>query len=315
VFNLGRVPGVGTHVQAWFVEPGFFSGQPGYDPQPIGGAFVDLDDRTRPGSHAVVELDRPWVIPATVSGHNCLMASVDCIADPWSRSFDANHDRHVGQRNLEIAVGAQTITPLLGLLGARVPDGGALEVLHAGAAVGPLLASLTGGRLTDANGASLPVLAADAARLNHGVPSDVGRHLLTALREGTRAMVVPSDVLAAAVQPQDARTPIGRREAASGRSRRHAEAKANPFGPDGTAVRALRGLDTAAAERLALVGGPDALAELLPGAFRRMLDVADLDATSIAAALGGAKGAAHLLRFVATDAAGELIGGYSIVLA
>jgi hypothetical protein len=46
-----------------------------------------------------------------------------------------------------------------------------------------------------------------------------------------------------------------------------------------------------------------------------MLDVADLDATSIAAALGGAKGAAHLLRFVATDAAGELIGGYSIVVA
>jgi hypothetical protein len=46
-----------------------------------------------------------------------------------------------------------------------------------------------------------------------------------------------------------------------------------------------------------------------------MLAIGDLRAQSIAAALGGAKGAAHLLRFVATDEKGLLIGGYSIVVA
>lgn len=314
VFNLGLLEGAGTHVRGWYVEPGFFSGQPGYEPHPIGGAYVDLEDRTRPGSHRVVELDLPWRIPASLTGHECLLATVECIADPWSRVFDANKDRHLGQRNLEIAVGAQNLTALIGHLGGRLPEGGALEILHGGAAVVPLLKAVTGGRLTGRDGrVAGRLMAADPRALAHGVPTGAGWHLLTAVRQRSTSMAVPTDVLAEATI---------RATGAAGRDRTGAEEprdtknrNANPFFEYGMAVRALRGLHPEAAQEVALLGGAHDLAELLPGALRRMFDIGDLRAESVATALGGAKGAAHLLRFVATDEKGLLIGGYSIVVA
>jgi hypothetical protein len=302
VFNLGLLQAVGTHVRGWYVEPGFFSGQPGYEPHPIGGAYIDLEDRTRPGSHRVVELDLPWMIPSTLTGHECLLATVECIADPWSGTFDANRDRHLGQRNLEIAVGAQEIGPLVAHLGGMLPEGAALEIVHGGGAVVPLLKSVVGGRLVGPDGTGIAgrLAAPDLGALHHGIPIDGGQHLLTAARQGSASMVVPTDVLAAATI-----TSSGRMETPSG----------NPFTTHGAAVRSLRGLDPQALRRVALVGGAGDLAALLPGALRRMLAIGDLRAQSIAAALGGAKGAAHLLRFVATDEKGLLIGGYSIVVA
>ncbi|MDQ2870140.1 MAG: hypothetical protein M3S32_05315 [Acidobacteriota bacterium] len=318
VFNLGLLEGAGTHVRGWYVEPGFFSGQPGYEPHPIGGAYVDLEDRTRPGSHRVVELDLPWRIPASLTGHECLLATVECIADPWSRVFDANRDRHLGQRNLEIAVGAQNLTVLIGLLGGRLPEGGALEILHGGTAVVPLLQAVTGGRLTGRDGktAGGRLVAADPRTLNHGVPTDAGRHLMTAVRAGSSSMVVPTDVLAAAVLRSRGGGGQGEPEGETpGAARPKPESNPNPFVQHGAAARALRGLRPDAAEEVALVGGALDMAGLLPAALRRMLDLADLRADSMATALGGAKGAAHLLRFVATDERGSLIGGYSIIVA
>lgn len=309
VFNLGLLQGAGTHVRGWYVEPGFFSGQPGIEPHPIGGAFVDLEDRTRPGSHRVVELDLPWVIPSTLTGHECLLATVECIADPWSEVFDANKDRHLGQRNLDIAVGAQPIGPLIAHLGGKLPQGGALEILHGGAAVVPLLNGVVGGRLTGANGRMVAarIVAPDLETLHHGIPVDGGRHLLTAVRQASASMVAPTAVLAAAAAATATGGTAGREGAKKPRG--------NPLAKRGAAARLLRGLDPKAMREIALVGGAGDLAELLPRALRRMLDIGDLSARSIAAALGGAKGAAHLLRFVATDAKGLLIGGYSVVVA
>ena len=310
VFNLGLLEAVGTHVRAWYVEPGFFNGQPGIEPHPIGGAYVDLEDRTRPGSQRVVEMDLPWVIPAALTGHECLMAVVACPADPWSGSFDANQERHLGQRNLDIAVGAQNLGPLIGHLGGKLPDGGALEVLHGGGAVVPLLRGVGGGRLPRGKGAAAAreVVAPDPQTLRYGVPIGEGRHLLTAARLRTASMVLPTEVLAAATLTARGRTTD--RERGAG-------AAAHPFAEPGVAVRILRGLDPKSAEArsIALVGGAKDFAKLLPAALRKMLDIGDLRASSIAAALGGARGAAHLLRFVATDEKGALIGGYSIVVA
>lgn len=309
VFNLGLLEAVGTHVRAWYVEPGFFNGQPGIEPHPIGGAYVDLEDRTRPGSQRVVEMDLPWVIPAALTGHECLIAMVACPADPWSGSFDANQDRHLGQRNLDIAVGAQNLGPLIGHLGGMLPDGGALEVLHGGGAVVPLLRGVVGGRLPRAKGAptAQEVVAPDPRTLRHGVPIPQGHHLLTATRLRGASMAVPTELLAAATLRGRGRTTD--RE-------RGAPAPAHPFAEPGVAVRVLRGLDpkASATKDLVLVGGTKEFAKLLPAALRRMLDIGDLRAASVAAALGGARGAAHLLRFVATDEAGALIGGYSIVV-
>ena len=75
IWNLGLFPAIGVHVRAWFVNPGFFGGDPSnpaYAPQLIGGAMVHLEDRTRPGATALVELDRTWDIP-------CLLYTSRCV--------------------------------------------------------------------------------------------------------------------------------------------------------------------------------------------------------------------------------------------
>ena len=305
IFNLGLLEAVGTHVRAWYVEPGFFNGQPGIEPHLIGGAYVDLlEDRTRPGSHRVVEMDLPWIIPAALTGHECLMSVVECPADKWSGSFDANRDRHLGQRNLDIAVGAQNLEPLIGLLGGKLPEGGALEVMHGGGAVVPLLAGVVGGRMVAARGkaSERKVQAPDPAALRYGIPAGDGRHLMTLVRSKTASMAVPTELLASSLLP--------------GRTR-EARAAAGPLAEPGLAARLLRSLDPkdAATRELALIAGGKDMKKLLPAALRRMLGVGDLRAASVAGALGGSQGAAHLLRFVATDERGQLIGGYSIVAA
>jgi hypothetical protein len=296
VLNLGLVPGVGTHVRAWFVEPGFFSGQSGYEPHPIGGAFIDLEDRTRAGAQKLVELDAPWVIPPGFFGHECLVATVGCVADPWGGVLDVNHDRHVGQRNVYILLAAQSLIPLLAQLGKRVPSGGTLELLHGGAAVEPLLAALVAGKLALDEGGTLgPVVAPDLGSLRRGVPITGGRHLMTAVIEGTRAIVAPSDVLAR-FAPDPAS--VG-------------EVFARPGGASGL----LRSLESGSLHEIALVGDASSLPNLLPMAVGRMLDIGQVSAASVAKALSGTPGAAHLLRFVATDTEDALVGGYSIVVA
>ena len=152
VWNLGLLPAVGVHVRAWFVDPGFFGGNPGnpaYQPVLIGGTMVTLDDRTRPGAMQVVELDQTWDIPATLTGHECLMASASCPLDQWGGALDANHDRHVGQRNLTILAGSDSAKQLLFTLGGKVGKTGTLELLHSGAAVKALLLGVQGRARTE----------------------------------------------------------------------------------------------------------------------------------------------------------------------
>ena len=109
VWNLGLLPAIGVHVRASYVNPRFFGGStnPAHQPVLIGGAMVNLDDRTRPGAMQVVEIDQTWDIPNRLVGRGCLVASASCPLDQWGSNLDANGDRHVGQRNLEIFFGLQ----------------------------------------------------------------------------------------------------------------------------------------------------------------------------------------------------------------
>jgi hypothetical protein len=300
LFNLGLVAALGTQVRAWYIDPGFFSGQPGYTPQFIGGTFVDLEDRTRAGAYALVELDAPWVIPIALTGHECLAAAASCVADQWTGGFDANQDRHVGVRNLMIAVGQQNIGPLLTQLGGMLPSGSALEVIHAGGAVVPLLQGLTGGRVAGEDGTTREIVAPDLASLQHGVLAKDGRHLLTAVIQDTGTVVAPSEALERAVPTPSPGSPTPRIDI---------------FEQPGGTAQLLRSLDPHTLGTLGLTGGPRALGSLLPTTLQNTLSIGDLQASSIASALGGTPGATHLLRFVATDAAGGLIGGYSIGVA
>jgi hypothetical protein len=177
VWNLGLLAAVGVHVQAWWVDPGFFSGSPG-GPTPnfIGGAFVDLNPRTAPGAHQVVEMVPAWSIPSSLTGHECLLAAVDCPADRWNGVWDANADRHVGQRNISILGGGQALAPLLGMLGQALPMGAFLEMT-----------------LTWAT-------AREPYRL--GVPIKTGQHLLVATNRDDRLLIMPTTRLADAFGEQ-----------------------------------------------------------------------------------------------------------------
>jgi hypothetical protein len=171
VWNLGLLPAVGVHLRAWHVAPGFFGGQPGaYTPELIGGAFFDLASRTAPGAHRVVEVIPAWSIPPHLTGHECLLASVECPADRWGGALDANADRHVGQRNLTILGPAASLAPLLRHLGDNLGKGELLEV----------------------------TLGADKAKaaILYGVPVAGGQHLFVAGKWDERLLILPTTRLA-----------------------------------------------------------------------------------------------------------------------
>jgi hypothetical protein len=173
VWNLGLLAAVGVHVQAWWVDPGFFSGGPGAPtPNFIGGAFVDLNPRTAPGAHQIVEMVPAWSIPSGLTGHECLLAAAYCPADPWNGVWDANADRHVGQRNITILGGGQALAPLLGTLGQALPFGAFLEL----------------------------TLTSKAGRepFRFGVPVAGGRHLFVAANRDGRLLIMPTTRLAEA---------------------------------------------------------------------------------------------------------------------
>jgi hypothetical protein len=287
VFNLGMLPAVGTQVTVYWIDPGFFSGQPGMEPNLIGAAYAEFADRTRAESVGVVEVQPPWVIPLSLTGHECLLATVSTLADPWRGAFDANHDRHVGQRNLNIAAGHLNLNSLIGQLGTQIPAGGALEIMHGGQAVIPLLTAVSGGRLKDSNSAPSRYVAPNIPELRHGVLSGGELHLMTAVRRASDFVVCPTEVVTSAAT----RTALARV----------------------TAI--LRDASPSFANNIAVSGANRDAPSLLTQAIRRMLDIGNLEAGSIAAALGGSPDTAHLLRFIATDAEGALVGGYSIVVA
>ncbi len=325
VWNLGLLAAAGVHVRAWYVRPGFFGAQTAttYPPTLIGGAMTDLDDRTRPGCHGLVELDAPWVVPNSLTGHECLMATASCPADPWSGGWDANAERHLGQRNLSILAGADDAGPLLAHLGEMIPGGAALEVTHAGPAVLPLLDAVVGGQLVtlagDGSRHRLPVTAPELDGLRHGVTTDEEQHLLTAVRDGDSTLFARSDALAEMVMDSPLGPPLDPHHL-SGADDASAPAGAAPptevpapFAAAGASPRLVRDLSS---DRLALVGLSTELpaGQALPQALGSLLDIGNLRAGSLAGALGNRGGDQHLLRFTATDTQGNLIGGYSVIV-
>ena len=305
VWNLGLLPAVGVHVRAWFVDPGFFGGNPGnpaYQPVLIGGTMVTLDDRPRPGAMQVVELDQTWDIPATLTGHECLMASASCPLDQWGGALDANHDRHVGQRNLTILAGSDSAKQLLFTLGGKVGKTGTLELLHSGAAVKALLLGVQGRARTEFGTAGRlrpPAL----KELRQGVSVGEAQHLLTMFLTDKGWLVADSArVWNAALEMGVVRKP--------GTSKR-------PH-PLATPLATRQIIERIGVERAELFGvvvdaGPG---EALVEGLVQLWDLTDLDAVSLAAALGGRRGAAHLLRLVHTDGQDEGAdsGGYSVTV-
>lgn len=307
VWNLGLLPAVGVHVRAWYVNPGFFGGDPNnpaYQPVLIGGAMVNLDDRTRPGAMQVVELDRTWDIPPTLTGHECLMASASCPLDQWGGALDANHDRHVGQRNLTILVGASSAKQVLFTLGEMVTATGTLELLHGGAAVTALMRGVLGKTRTELGRAG-DLRPPTAKSLRHGVPTGAGAHLLTMFHTDKGWLVADSARvwgLAVELGVVDREVPEGK----------------HPFATPLGSRRVIERIGVERAEQMGVVvdAGPG---EALVEGLVRLWDLGGLDAGDLAAALTGRGRPAHLLRLVHTDTDTDTerdgSGGYSLVVA
>lgn len=295
VWNLGLFPAVGVHVQAWAINPGFLGAgnqnDPYYRQNLIGGAWVDeLTDRQQPGCTALVELDQPWRVPQTMSGHECLIASVTCPADHFTGPLQVNDHRHVGQRNLWVVAATASMEELTGQLGGLVPKGFTLELTHGGPAVGPLLHALTG---------NPRVAAPTLDQVRGGVPIGQSAHLLTVFEDGGRTVVARSSALWQTMS----RTRFARPSL---------EGKGHPFAEPGGTRRLLNALGPDRWREVAEITDQP-LRQALPRGIMRLLGTDNLTGRSVAQALGGPKNAHHLLRFTLSSPEGELVGGYSIV--
>jgi len=135
IWNLGRFPAHGIRVKVWWVEPGFFSGvpDPRYNPHFLGGVWAELGDRESGHAHGIVLLPDTWTIQDTGLLHQCLLATLECATDPWTGALDANHDRHVGQRNLSLIGPDDDAAALLKQLHERFDVGETLRIGIAGA--------------------------------------------------------------------------------------------------------------------------------------------------------------------------------------
>lgn len=313
IWNLGLLPAMGVHVRAWAVNPGFFGGNPAnpaYQPELIGGAMVHLEDRTRPGATAVVELDRTWDIPPTLTGHECLMASVSCPLDQWGGALDANNDRHVGQRNLTILAGSTSAKLILGTLGALVTKAGTLELLHGGAAVTPLLRGVLGTTKTELGPVTrLRPPSAKAFRL--GVDVGTGRHLLTMFAVDGGWLVADTARVWELAQERGLVRGLVR---GLGRGQVRGVKGQHPFATPGATRRVIEELGPNLTDRLGVRVDGDPASALIEG-MMQLWALPSLDAVELARAIAGDKPAVHLLRFAHHDAELQETGGYSLVIA
>jgi hypothetical protein len=280
VWNLGRHPAIGVRVRAWWVQPGFFNPATStqFPPTMIGGAWVNLGDRTQPTCHQIVEIGTPWTVVQDNDAHECLLAAADCFGDTWSGSLDANGDRHVGQRNLTIASASFDLGPLLAHLAAALPRGADLNIMHAGRAADVVLKvhfeDAAARPPTDLPGVPVPGL---------------GTHLGTLTHVAERRVFVPTDRLEA---PEE-----GFAALATG-------------GPTvGGTLHAMTGEERLRIGKIIEAPSPELLGRVLTDHFA----LRDLRAGTLAEALGGGTGTAHLLRFVAVQS-GQFVGGYSVLV-
>lgn len=143
VWNLGRFEAATVKVRLWWANPAFtFDATSPNPPTYIGGTSIDLADRYHfPACRGLVRIPALWNPVVVNNGHECLLATADCFADPASPGFEASTDRHVGQLNLNLLLPDTDLQPLLEGLSSLLPLSADLHLLHGMAALTPLLAA------------------------------------------------------------------------------------------------------------------------------------------------------------------------------
>jgi hypothetical protein len=293
VWNLGRLPALGTKVRAWWANPSFsFSPNSPEPPHFIGGTIVNLGDRSAPDCHQLVRIEGLWRPVVENGGHECLLAVAAHVMDPGGADFWASTDRHVGQRNVILASPQTDLMPLLNRLGSVLTLGSDLQLLHGGADVAPILLAhkaVIGDKVT------LPVLR-DVVTPVPGLGT-IG-HLGTVTRTlGGNVVVSGADSVRAIREPGQVQT-IDRTALLGG--------GAVPFHPAGPV--------TPGPTTPQVPVGPFSPVQISPArAVIEALNVRDLTAGSIAAAVSSSSGDGNLLRFQEVRD-GVVLGGYSVIV-
>lgn len=124
VWNLGRSPVYNARVEFYWVNPSLGFSQAGTSV--IGVTYVDLGTRTSGNAHRIVKCPVSWIPTFVNGGHECLVVRVfEPLTDPLTQSqWDANNDRHVGQRNITVVNASSPALVEVHLrLGCGVPPG------------------------------------------------------------------------------------------------------------------------------------------------------------------------------------------------
>ena len=130
VWNLGRLPAIGIKLRVYWANPSFSFDDPAHPPQIISSIGLNLPDRQNPNCHQLIRLPAPWIPVIENGGHECLLAKVDCFADGGGQGFNANTNRHVGQRNLKLVNNGVNLAPILASLERNLPFDADLQLLH-----------------------------------------------------------------------------------------------------------------------------------------------------------------------------------------
>ncbi len=297
VWNIGRMAAFGCSLRVYWANPSFaFSGSnlhpldPSRNfPTPV---YFDLPDRRDPNCHQLLRVPDIWTPVVENGGHECLLAQVGCFTDIAGASWDANANRHVGQRNVDLATGGQNLMPLLLHLGRALPRNADLQLLHGMADVQ---------RVLQANAPDLAGRINAPRRVPLGAyPLDGGyAHLGAVVYQGGKPYLVPADVVGPRFSPAGVDHAL----------------LANP------AVRRISG-GQSALQALVRQAGSDKQPRgcfdgWLPNAITRLLNLMpggnQFTAGQLAQHLGARSDEGHLIRMVATNASG-VVGGYSIIV-
>ena len=124
VWNLGRAPVYNARVEFYWFNPSLGFNQEAANL--IGVTYVDLGNRESGNAHRIVKCPETWVPSYVNGGHECLVTRLfEPLTDPLTPTpWDANNDRHIGQRNIAVVNAASPAQLELHIrLGCGIPPG------------------------------------------------------------------------------------------------------------------------------------------------------------------------------------------------
>ena len=286
VWNLGFAPLAGILIEFYWFNPSLAID--GAHANLIGTARCELAGRGMAGSHKLVKCTSPWVPIMANGGHECLMARVSGMGDPVGGNEWAPWlNRHVGQRNISVVSAGTPIGHLVKSLDATRVKGGLLQLVQVGKPQGRLAAQLVAPRLHIPSGIETHVLGELTAR---------GQIALPKLARLAPAMMSPVHALAHDVPVESPSV-----------HQHGALPVLDPLSVLGDVEPVMEAVQKTRRAAKSAKAASAKVADLLGAVTRLHGDGKRAD--------GPGPGEAAVLRFASYDKKGQLVGGYTLVVA